>query len=71
MTISSSFLSELSFHSLRHNTTSWLKNAGVPESLVRDIIGHESELVSRNYTHVDDASKREAICKLRASHYRI
>jgi len=24
-------VSELSFHSLRHNTTSWLKKAGVPE----------------------------------------
>ena len=51
----------LSFHCLRHNTTSWLKKAGVPESVVRDIIGHESELVSRQYTHVDDATKRNAI----------
>lgn len=57
-------VSELSFHCLRHNTTSWLKRAGVPESVVRDIIGHESELVSRNYTHVDEATKREAIQKL-------
>ncbi len=57
-------VSELSFHSLRHNTTSWLKKAGVPESVVRDIIGHESELVSRNYTHVDDATKRKAIRNL-------
>lgn len=57
-------VSELSFHSLRHNTTSWLKKAGVPESVVRDIIGHESELVSRSYTHVDDATKRKAIRNL-------
>lgn len=57
-------VSELSFHSLRHNTTSWLKKAGVPESVVRDIIGHESELVSRQYTHVDDATKRKAIRNL-------
>ena len=57
-------VSELTFHSLRHNTTSWLKKAGVPESVVRDIIGHESELVSRNYTHVDDATKRKAIRNL-------
>lgn len=59
-------VSELSFHSLRHNTTSWLKKAGVPESVVRDIIGHESELVSRNYTHVDDATKRKALRNLPA-----
>lgn len=57
-------VSELSFHSLRHNTTSWLKKAGVPESVVRDIIGHESELVSRQYTHVDDETKRKAIKNL-------
>ncbi len=57
-------VSELSFHSLRHNTTTWLKKAAVPESVVRDIIGHESELVSRNYTHVDDETKRKAIRKL-------
>jgi len=53
--------SALTFHSLRHNTTSWLKRAGVPESVVRDIIGHESELVSREYTHLDDTTKRRAI----------
>lgn len=57
-------VSECTFHSLRHNTTSWLKRAGVPKSVVRDIIGHESELVSRDYTHVDDASKRDAIRRL-------
>ncbi len=57
-------VSALSFHSLRHNTTSWLKKAGVPESVVRDIIGHESELVSRQYTHVDDETKRKAIGNL-------
>lgn len=57
-------MSELTFHSLRHNTTSWLKKAGVPESVVRDIIGHESQLVSLNYTHVDEETKRAAIEKL-------
>ncbi len=57
-------VSQLTFHSLRHNTTSWLKKAGVPESVVRDIIGHESELVSRQYTHVDDETKRKAISNL-------
>jgi integrase len=57
-------VSELTFHSLRHNTTSWLKSAGVSESVVRDIIGHESELVSRSYTHMDDETKRAAIRQL-------
>lgn len=56
--------SPLSFHSLRHTTTSLLKLANVPEAVVRDIIGHESALVSRAYTHLDDASKIAAIEKL-------
>jgi len=29
--------------------------------VLRDIIGHKSELVSRDYTHVDDATKRKVI----------
>jgi integrase len=57
-------VSELTFHSLRHNTTSWLKRAGVPESVVRNIIGHESAQVSREYTHMDDETKRKAIRNL-------
>jgi len=57
-------VSELSFHSLRQNITPWLKRAGVPESVVRDIIGHESELGRRESTHLDDATKRQANRKL-------
>lgn len=54
----------LSFHSLRHTATSMLKSAGVSDSVVMDIVGHESEAVSRNYTHIDDATKRAALEKL-------
>ncbi|MEI8040196.1 MAG: tyrosine-type recombinase/integrase [Verrucomicrobiota bacterium] len=54
-------LNALSFHSLRHTATSLLKNAGVSDVVARDIIGHESEAVSRNYTHIDLATKRKAV----------
>ena len=54
-------MNELSFHSLRHTATSVLKNAGVSDVVARDIIGHESEAVSRNYTHIDMVTKRKAI----------
>ena len=53
--------SEVSFHSLRHTATSLLKNAGVPQSVVMDIIGHESRAVSQVYTHVGEAEKRQAM----------
>ena len=56
--------SEITFHSLRHSTTSFLKNAGVSEAIVRDIIGHESRAVSQHYTVIDEDAKRAAMDKL-------
>ena len=53
--------SEFSFHSLRHSATSLLKNAGVSDVIVRDIIGHDSPAVSRVYTHIDDQTKKRAL----------
>jgi integrase len=53
--------SEISFHSLRHTTTSLLKNAGIPQAVVMDLVGHESKAVSQIYTHVDEAEKRRAM----------
>jgi len=57
-------INPLSFHSFRHTATSLLKNAGVSDAVVMDIVGHESEAVSRNYTHIDDTTKRAALEKL-------
>jgi integrase len=56
--------SAITFHALRHTATSLLKNAGVSDVVARDIIGHESEAVSRNYTHIEMNTKREAINKM-------
>ena len=55
---------EYSFHSFRHTATSMLKNAGVSDSVTRDIVGHDSVAISRVYTHIDDATKRAALAKL-------
>jgi integrase len=57
-------MSAVSFHSLRHTTTSLLKNAGVSDVVARDIIGHESEAISRNYTHIDAETKGNAVDKM-------
>jgi integrase len=54
-------VSALSFHSFRHTATSMLKNGGVSDAVARDIVGHESEAVSANYTHIDRATKRTAM----------
>lgn len=57
-------LNPVSFHSLRHTATSLLKNAGVSAVVAMDIIGHDSEAVSRHYTHVDESAKHAAIAGL-------
>jgi integrase len=51
----------LSFHSLRHTATSFLKSAGVNNSTVMDLIGHQSAAVSAHYTTIDSEAKRRAI----------
>ena len=56
--------SPVSFHSLRYNTTSALKSAGVSDAVAMDIVGHETASVSRNYTKIDDNAKRAAINRL-------
>lgn len=56
--------SALSFHSLRHTTTSMLKNAGVSDAVAKDIVGHESTAISDVYTHIDSEAKKKALDKL-------
>lgn len=56
--------SALTFHSLRHTAVSLLKNAGVSDVVARDIIGHDSEAVSRQYTHIESETRRKALDKL-------
>lgn len=57
----SRLLSELSFHSLRHTTTSMMKNSGVSSAFVQEFVGHDSKTVSQNYTHIDLTSLQEAV----------
>lgn len=56
--------SELSFHSFRHTLTTWLKSAGASNALAQMIIGHDSEVVSRGYTHLSAEDTIESIKKL-------
>ena len=54
---------EISFHSLRHTAVSLLKDAGIPEAVVMEMVGHDSEQMSAHYTHVG----REALEKAAAA----
>ncbi|MCE9616482.1 MAG: site-specific integrase [Lentisphaerae bacterium] len=51
----------LSYHCLRHTATSLLKNAGVSDVVAREIIGHDSEAISRAYTHIEQDTLRNAV----------
>ena len=42
----------LSFHSLRHTAVSLLKDAGIPQATVQEIVGHSDAETNRQYTHV-------------------
>jgi integrase len=54
-------LSAISFHSLRHTSTTYLKQSGASEAVAMDIVGHDSKAISRVYTTVDVESKRRAV----------
>jgi integrase len=56
--------SELSFHSLRHSAVTMLKAAGVSDFIAREIVGHESAAISRQYTHLTTDDKRAAMQRL-------
>jgi integrase len=56
--------SELSFHSLRHSAVTLLKASGLSDFFAREIVGHESAAVSRQYTHLSTADLRTAMRRL-------
>jgi site-specific recombinase XerD len=43
---------ELSFHSCRHTTGSWLSMQGVPLRVISEILGHSSTEVTEMYSHL-------------------
>ncbi|MEX2578308.1 MAG: tyrosine-type recombinase/integrase [Verrucomicrobiales bacterium] len=52
--------SKVSFHSLRHTTTSLLKNAGVSPAIAEEFVGHDSAEMNRVYTHIELKSMKKA-----------
>jgi integrase len=52
---------DLTFHSLRHTAVSLLKDAGIPEAAVMELIGHESRAMSQLYSHVGQEALQRAV----------
>lgn len=42
----------LSFHSLRHTAVTLLKEAGIPQAVVMELVGHDNQEMSQHYTRV-------------------
>jgi integrase len=57
-------LSEISFHSLRHSAVTMLKASGLSDFVAREIVGHDSAAVSRQYTHLSTDDLRNAMQRL-------
>ena len=57
---------ELSFHCLRHTAVSFLKEAGVPQAVVQELVGHDSVQMSQQYTHVGIEALQKAAAALPA-----
>jgi integrase len=51
---------KVSFHSLRHTTTSLLKNAGVSAAIAEEFVGHDSAEMNRVYTHIELKTMKKA-----------
>ena len=54
----------LSFHALRHTAVSLLKDAGIPEAVVMELVGHDSKAMSAHYTHVGGEALERAVAAL-------
>lgn len=52
------------FHSLRHSFVSHCAEAGVPKAVVLSIIGTNSEIVDKHYTHIGDEAQEKLISQL-------
>jgi integrase len=57
-------LSPLSFHALRHTAVTLLKEAGVPHAVCQELIGHASEAVNAQYTHIGSEALQRAAAAL-------
>ena len=49
------------FHSLRHSFASFCTEAGVPKAVLLSILGTDSKIADKYYTHVSEESQWKAI----------
>lgn len=52
---------QIRFHDLRHMVATAMVNAGYPDRIVADLLGHKSTATTRKYTHPSLEAKRKAL----------
>lgn len=52
---------QIRYHDLRHMVATAMVNAGYPDRVVADLLGHKSTATTRKYTHPSLAVKRQAL----------
>lgn len=52
------------FHSLRHSFASFCAEAGVPKAVLLSILGTDSKIADKYYTHVSVESQMKAIAAI-------
>jgi integrase len=57
---------EIRYHDLRHMAASAMINAGFPDRVVADILGHKTTQTTRKYTHPSLETKRKALGSITA-----
>ena len=57
-------VSPLSFHSLRHNFVTMLKERGASQMVARELVGHDSDAVNELYTHASPEVIRKSLKRL-------
>ncbi len=55
------------FHSLRHTTVTLLQEAGVPQAVVQEIVGHRTVAMTQRYTHIGRDALQKAVAALPAA----
>lgn len=54
----------LHFHDLRHTFATRLADAGIPLSVIAELLGHSDIRMTKRYSHATDKAKCEAVQKL-------
>ena len=58
------------FHTLRHTYASWLAQAGEPLYVIGSLLGHNTEDMTRRYSHLCPDTRRNAAMRIEAIHGR-